>query len=384
MLLGLGCLALLRSYCNLTGTWRWPRDPSLGIKITMAPASAAGSHGRFDVVLDPPGSAWGGARGALTPLWNGTCAVGMNTTAGTGRSSYFYGYVYDDCSVIDASGLGPTGKYLWLRNSTGPATPPPTPPPAPTSPTPAPVPPAPTPAPTPAREEDGADVTWHTASADVLGSMPLGNGALGVNVWVEQQQQQQQQQQQRQAPTATATASLLPSLGTVHLLVSHADALDENGVLSKLGRVVIDVAAATGAPATAPAAAAPAPAITAPPYTALSGFTGAASGAIGAAPCPGGQLAGCVAASESRCEAEPGCAGFALSPLTTPPAATLFGAPAVAAGGRQFEPSATLFVAAEPTPGTATALSARVEYRLSNGTVTIRLSRRTRPYRSHP
>jgi hypothetical protein len=29
------------------------------------------------------------------------------------------------------------------------------------------------------------DVTWDTPSADSAGSMPLGNGDIGVNLWVE-------------------------------------------------------------------------------------------------------------------------------------------------------------------------------------------------------
>ena len=53
-------------------------------------------------------------------------------------------------------------------------------------------------------------MVWDTGSPDVTGSMPLGNGRLGVNVWVTPD-------------------------GTVGLLLSHVDALDENGVLSKLG-----------------------------------------------------------------------------------------------------------------------------------------------------
>ena len=79
---------------------------------------------------------------------------------------------------------------------------------------PPPAPPAPTPPPPPA--PGAADVVWTSASTDVTGSMPLGNGRLGINVW--------------------ATAD-----GTVGLLLSHVDALDENWILSKLGRVLITV-----------------------------------------------------------------------------------------------------------------------------------------------
>ena len=80
------------------------------------------------------------------------------------------------------------------------------PPPASPAPTPPPPPPAP----------GAADVVWTSASSDVTGSMPLGNGRLGVNVW------------------ATTDS-------TVGLLLSHVDALDENWILSKLGRVLITV-----------------------------------------------------------------------------------------------------------------------------------------------
>ena len=56
------------------------------------------------------------------------------------------------------------------------------------------------------------DVTWTTPSRDATGSMPIGNGDLAANVWVE------------------------PN-GDVLLLVAKGDAWDENSTLCKLGRV---------------------------------------------------------------------------------------------------------------------------------------------------
>ncbi|MCC6589654.1 MAG: hypothetical protein IT168_23360 [Bryobacterales bacterium] len=57
-----------------------------------------------------------------------------------------------------------------------------------------------------------ANVVWNTPSTDSSGSMPLGNGDIGVNVWFE------------------------PS-GDLLLYISKTDAWDENGRLVKLGRV---------------------------------------------------------------------------------------------------------------------------------------------------
>lgn len=56
------------------------------------------------------------------------------------------------------------------------------------------------------------DVVWTTPSADSSGSMPLGNGDLGLNLWVE--------------PT-----------GEVVFLLSKTDAWSDNGRLLKLGRI---------------------------------------------------------------------------------------------------------------------------------------------------
>ena len=57
-------------------------------------------------------------------------------------------------------------------------------------------------------------LVWTTPSSSVAGSMPLGNGKLGVNVWAD-------------------------ATDTVWLLLSHVDALDENTNLDKLGRVAV-------------------------------------------------------------------------------------------------------------------------------------------------
>jgi alpha-L-fucosidase 2 len=63
---------------------------------------------------------------------------------------------------------------------------------------------------------DRYNVVWDTPSADASGSMPLGNGDVGVNVWVE------------------------PS-GDVLLLIGKTDAWDENSINLKLGRVRLRV-----------------------------------------------------------------------------------------------------------------------------------------------
>jgi len=56
------------------------------------------------------------------------------------------------------------------------------------------------------------DVVWTTPSTDSSGSMPLGNGDLGLNAWVEQE-------------------------GDLLFYLSKTDAWSENGRLLKLGRV---------------------------------------------------------------------------------------------------------------------------------------------------
>ena len=56
------------------------------------------------------------------------------------------------------------------------------------------------------------DVTWNTPSDDVSGSMPLGNGDIGVNAWVEKS-------------------------GDLAFYISKTDSWDDNGRLLKVGRV---------------------------------------------------------------------------------------------------------------------------------------------------
>ncbi len=56
------------------------------------------------------------------------------------------------------------------------------------------------------------NVTWESPSKDAHGSMPIGNGDIGANVWVE------------------------PS-GDLVFYVSKTDAWDENARLCKIGRV---------------------------------------------------------------------------------------------------------------------------------------------------
>jgi len=63
-----------------------------------------------------------------------------------------------------------------------------------------------------AAPEDAYDVVWETPSKDSSGSMPLGNGDIGINAWVE-------------------------ASGDLVFYVSKTDAWDENGRLCKVGRV---------------------------------------------------------------------------------------------------------------------------------------------------
>jgi len=63
-----------------------------------------------------------------------------------------------------------------------------------------------------AAPEDAYDVVWETPSKDSSGSMPLGNGDIGINAWVE-------------------------ASGDLIFYVSKTDAWDENGRLCKVGRV---------------------------------------------------------------------------------------------------------------------------------------------------
>lgn len=59
---------------------------------------------------------------------------------------------------------------------------------------------------------DRYDVIWETPSEDSLGSMPVGNGDIGLNVWVEED-------------------------GALLILIGKTDSWDENGRLLKLGKV---------------------------------------------------------------------------------------------------------------------------------------------------
>jgi hypothetical protein len=59
-------------------------------------------------------------------------------------------------------------------------------------------------------------VVWNTPSRDSSGSMPLGNGDIGLNVWVEEE-------------------------GDLLFYLSKTDAWDENARLLKLGRVRVSL-----------------------------------------------------------------------------------------------------------------------------------------------
>ena len=65
---------------------------------------------------------------------------------------------------------------------------------------------------------DALDVTWASPSADSWGSMPVGNGSIGLNVWVEN----------------SGSRDLVFYIGT-------GDAYDRNGELLKLGRVRVSL-----------------------------------------------------------------------------------------------------------------------------------------------
>ncbi|MCX7010292.1 MAG: DUF5703 domain-containing protein, partial [Kiritimatiellaeota bacterium] len=66
----------------------------------------------------------------------------------------------------------------------------------------------------------GYNVVWDSPSTDCRGSMPLGNGDIGLNVW--------------------ALAD-----GSLHLLISKTDAWDDNARLVKVGEVVVRFAPGT-------------------------------------------------------------------------------------------------------------------------------------------
>ena len=59
---------------------------------------------------------------------------------------------------------------------------------------------------------DRYDVIWDTPSTDAMGSMPLGNGDIGLNVWVEQD-------------------------GDLRFYISKVGAWSERARLLKIGRV---------------------------------------------------------------------------------------------------------------------------------------------------
>ncbi|MCC6821544.1 MAG: hypothetical protein IT579_12495, partial [Verrucomicrobia subdivision 3 bacterium] len=71
----------------------------------------------------------------------------------------------------------------------------------------------------PLRDLDRNNVIWNSPSKDSFGSMPLGNGDVGANVWVEEN-------------------------GDLVFYVSKVDAFDSNHLLPKLGRVWIRFAPA--------------------------------------------------------------------------------------------------------------------------------------------
>ena len=63
---------------------------------------------------------------------------------------------------------------------------------------------------------EACNVTWKSPSEDCNGSMPIGNGDIGMNVWVERG-------------------------GDLWLLLSKTDAWSENGRLLKLGRIRVSL-----------------------------------------------------------------------------------------------------------------------------------------------
>ena len=59
-------------------------------------------------------------------------------------------------------------------------------------------------------------LVWESPSRDSSGSMPLGNGEIGLNVWVEED-------------------------GDLLFYISKTDAWDESARLSKLGRIRVSL-----------------------------------------------------------------------------------------------------------------------------------------------
>jgi len=62
---------------------------------------------------------------------------------------------------------------------------------------------------------DKYNVLWDTPSADSRGSMPIGNGDIGANIWVNPE-------------------------GEIHFYISKTDAWSENGRLLKIGKLIVN------------------------------------------------------------------------------------------------------------------------------------------------
>lgn len=190
--------------------------------------------------------------GTIKPVWSGVAAVNMTSEAGMKMD----GYIYENCSIIVAG----VNSGIWFRKG---ATPPA--PPAP-----------PTFAPSQPPSPSSPDVVWDTPSEDVTGSMPLGNGRLGINVWVD-------------------------DTSTIGIMMSHVDALDENAILSKLGRVLIRVVPSPPRPASSEQR----------NYTIRPGMIGPQP-PIGTVKCD--NQSGCPHVAAAACDAFPSCDGFGLNP----------------------------------------------------------------------
>eukprot|EP00035_Acanthoeca_spectabilis_P030107 m.476096 g.476096 ORF g.476096 m.476096 type:complete len:328 (+) comp40063_c0_seq1:45-1028(+) len=231
--------------CNLTAIWKWDRQASIDIDIRMTGLDT------FNVTLSPSID-WKTAAGTIKPVWSGVAAVNMTSEAGMKMD----GYIYENCSIIAAG----VNSGIWFRKG---ATPPA--PPAP-----------PTFAPSQPPSPSSPDVVWDTPSEDVTGSMPLGNGRLGINVWVD-------------------------DTSTIGIMMSHVDALDENAILSKLGRVLIRVVPSPPRPASSEQR----------NYTIRPGMIGPQP-PIGTMKC--NNQSGCPHVAAAACDAFPSCDGFGLNP----------------------------------------------------------------------
>ena len=67
---------------------------------------------------------------------------------------------------------------------------------------------------------DRYNVVWDSPSTNAFGSMPLGNGDVGVNAWAQAD-------------------------GTLHLLIGKTDAWDDNSRIVKVGEVIVHFAQTT-------------------------------------------------------------------------------------------------------------------------------------------